>query len=523
MNTSRILAWLLVIWLLGSCAYLQGVSKQDQLLQSLKNKPLQYTVKHLIERDSYFVYGRLSGAASVTDRNPLAIAALSDKYQKNEIVDINHLGKVGSYYGLNLPAGKYRLLVLEDKNQDGIYRETEVVGQHPLDIQALSDQWKVVGDVDIRLDDSIISTLPELAIPVAELATAQSSLFYPRGTIRSLEDPIFSRQMATLGMYDPAAFLENAPMMFYALEEDTFYKVPVIFVHGIGGIPNEFRQIIDGLDRRRYKPWFFYYPSGMDLNQLAEMFYEIFLSGNVVQKGTFDMAIVAHSMGGLVVREALNRYLGNGKENSVRLFVSIASPFGGLVSARSAVEHAPLVLPAWRDLSPTATFIQQLFRKPLPASVKQYLIYSYRNKGGRGDSDGIVPVYSQLAMTAKGKIAGQYGFQATHTGILQDADAVETVIELVARVKNIFPEEHLNYLTRGGFAVPLDSSYTMLEKHMIQSAGLYLRALATGDLKPMPFNSHFLAVIQGSDTPVNPAETAWLKFRKDFPDLARRQ
>jgi len=514
------MACLIVTWSLSSCAYLQGVSKQNGLVQSQKNDPSQNTAKHLVERETYFVYGRLISPTLVTDHHALAIAALSDKYQHNEIVDVNHLGKVGSFYGLNLPEGGYRLLVLEDKNQDGIFRETEVVGQQTLDLQVPSDHRKVVGHVDIRLDHPIKSPLPQLAIRALEPPAARSSLFYPKGTIRSLNDPIFSRQMATLGMYDPAAFLENAPMMFYALEEDTFYKVPVIFVHGIGGIPGEFQQIIDSLDRRRYKPWFFYYPSGMNLKQLADMFYEIFLSGKAVQRSTFDMVIVAHSMGGLVVREALNRYQGKGKENRVRLFVSLASPFGGLSSARNAVDYAPLVLPAWRDLSPTGAFIQQLFRKPLPAPVEHHLVYAYRNTGEPDDSDGVVPVYSQIPASARDKISGQYGFHATHTGILQDPAGIEKVIDLIARVKNLFPDDQLDYLSRGGFAVELDGHYTMMEKHWIQSMGLFLRALASGNLKPAPGDSHFLAVVRGTETPVNEAETAWLKFRKDYPGLA---
>lgn len=59
-------------------------------------------------------------------------------------------------------------------------------------------------------------------------------------------------------------------MMFYALEEDIGYKIPVIFVHGINGSPREFAEIVKYLDRRLYRPWFFYYPSGNDLGQLSE-------------------------------------------------------------------------------------------------------------------------------------------------------------------------------------------------------------------------------------------------------------
>ena len=87
-----------------------------------------------------------------------------------------------------------------------------------------------------------------------------------------LDDPIFDSSFSTLGMYDPASFLEQAPTAFYALEEDLGYKIPVVFVHGIAGSAREFENFVEHLDRVRYKPWFFHYPAGGDLDQLAELF-----------------------------------------------------------------------------------------------------------------------------------------------------------------------------------------------------------------------------------------------------------
>ncbi|MBX2859368.1 MAG: hypothetical protein KTR17_11965 [Cellvibrionaceae bacterium] len=84
-------------------------------------------------------------------------------------------------------------------------------------------------------------------------------------------------------MYDPASFLDYAPTMFYALEEDFLYKVRVVFVHGIGGSIRQFNDIVQGMARDRYKPWYLYYSSGGDLHQLARLFYEIFLAGKVIR------------------------------------------------------------------------------------------------------------------------------------------------------------------------------------------------------------------------------------------------
>jgi len=43
---------------------------------------------------------------------------------------------------------------------------------------------------------------------ISKLPGPKKSLFYPAGTIRVLDDPIFDENIATLGMYDPASFME---------------------------------------------------------------------------------------------------------------------------------------------------------------------------------------------------------------------------------------------------------------------------------------------------------------------------
>jgi pimeloyl-ACP methyl ester carboxylesterase len=118
------------------------------------------------------------------------------------------------------------------------------------------------------------------------------------------------------------------------------------------------------LDRQFYQPWFFYYPAGTNLAQLSEFFYRIFLSGKVIPLRGMPMVVIAHSMGGLVVRDALNRYDGTGGgPSSVRL-VTIASPLGGMASA-AAAKFGAMIVPSWRDLVPHSGFLGHLHRKPL--------------------------------------------------------------------------------------------------------------------------------------------------------------
>jgi len=487
-----------------------------------KTNPSQRNLKHMIDRQTFFVYGRILDEEKLYSEQSFAVAAYSNRYTRNELVDSTHVARVGTHYGLNLPEGQYDLLVLADQDQNGTYSQSEVVGRHQIIIEVATYPERVVNSVDLRLSEMepagwIIN------IPVPEIAQLQESLFFPKGTIRSLDDPLFGSDMAALGMYEPAAFVEQAPTMFYALEED-FYKVPVVFVHGIGGSAREFAAIVDQLDRQRYKPWFFYYPSGGDLAQLGKLFYDIFLSGTVISLSDMPVVIVAHSMGGLVVREALNKYRGAKRESRLELFITIASPMGGHPAAAVAVKRSPLVLPSWRALSPDSRFINRLYRNPLPPQVRYQLLYTYGNPGSLKlgeNSDGVVPLSSQLHAAAQRESTEQFGFNSSHTGVLKDENAIRYVIESIEQVKSPRPEPHIKVIIAGGYDVILDDSYSEKDRYYIRTIGKYLFSIANGTLDSIghPDLEHFVAVSKGRAKARTEIERLWLKFVEDYPDF----
>ncbi len=507
---------------LSGCSYLEQAVKQAQLSARQKYAPAQRVYKHMLEGDTYFVFGKVKNA-TFCNREGLAVVAISDLYQKNEIVDIGHFSGDSSYYGLNLPAGDFHLLVLSDENGDGFYDGSEVVGERALSLDRKEVPDKVLGGFDIDLGVSFSApAAASLHLEVARPATLTESLFYPRGSIRSLDDDIFSPDMARLGMYEPAGFLERAPMMFYALEEDLAYKVPVVFVHGIDGSARDFKDIVASLDRTRYRPWFFYYPSGNDLRQLGEMFYKIFLSGSTIPLDVaMPMIIVAHSMGGLVVRDALNRCQGNKGENSVRLLITIASPLAGHPAARHS-SQGPVVLPSWRDINPESKFMKNLRRKKLPGDLQYHLIYAYANTSSvklGENSDGVVPLSSQLCSEAQDESTMQYGFNDSHTGVLSNPQAIRRILKLIEEVKSPFPEDHLRELFKGGYQVDLGDDYPPIGKYCIRMVGHWMDALASGTITPIhPFQAHFVEVFRGQESPDNPVERAWAKFIKDYPE-----
>ena len=519
----KLLALAAFVATLCSCSYVGTlVSQLDKSLQQVA-LPQQRGYKHMLDRETVFVFGKLEQVRQ-TNTQAVAVLALSDKFRNAEVVDINHAARPDSYYGLNLPFGDYRLLAVSDLDGNGYYDQTDVIGGRDLSLRPETAPDGILSGYHIDLGTPATPARGSFRIPVVKSSGSADSLFYPKGTIRSLDDPLFAPPMATLGMYEPAAFLEAAPMMFYALEEDVGYKIPIVFVHGIGGSVRDFSDILANLDRRRFRPWFFYYPSGADLNQLSAMFYKLFISGKVIPLGDMPMVIIAHSMGGLVVREALNLRDGGTSENHVQVLISIASPLGGHPAAHSAA-HAPVRLPAWRDLDPDSTFIAALHRRPLPEGTKYHLMFAYGNdravKLGE-NSDGTVPLASQLSPAAQQEAVAQHGYNATHTGILKSPEAIREILRIAADVRTPFPEPFMRALMEGGYRVALGSHYTPLEAFYIHNLGFFMDAIASGALTPLdPSQQHFVRAVNGDLEPNSAIETAWIKFIREYPDRRR--
>ena len=476
----------------------------------------------MIDNENFFVFGKTIDESGRYSDYYLAVAAYSNKFKENERVDTMYFAGAGTHYGLNLPSGVYNLLVFADQDGNKIFDQSEVVGQRTIELNETTAPQKGLGHVDIILTASKHIGWAE-SIPIPVISEPKKSLFFPGGAIRSLDDPLFDENVATLGMYDPASFSEKVPTRFFALEEDLAYKIPVVFVHGIGGTSRAFGPIIDRLDRKRYKPWFYYYPSGADLEQLGDLFYRVYLSGKVVTMGKMPMIIVAHSMGGLIVREALNKYGDKSDDNKVELFVTIATPFGGHPAAASGEKHGLIVLPSWRDVNPENRFIKDLDRKPLPDFLNHQLIYAYQNPDTlkiSENSDGVVPLSSQLHPIAQKQSQGQFGFNSSHISILEDEEMIEYILDQIDGINNFFPEEHLEYCFKGGYDVDLSDEYSPIVKFVIHNYGKYWMAITNGTLKPFyPEQEDFMKVIRGEEPATFEVVKGWLKFISEYPEI----
>jgi len=512
---------------ISGCTYLRVYNDQLDLADTQASNPTQKNLKYLLNTDNVLTYGTLVDLRTTELEAPLCVLALSNRYKENEIVDVSCDNSSNHSYKLNLPLGEYTLIVIEDTNENMQYQGSEIIASRKLIINKDNTTNYVHSDTDIIITNHRPAQINNLSLTHQGDGKYLPSLFYPNGFIRIFEDPIFSRRNAVKGLYDIPDFIEYVPKMFYSMEEHHEFKIPVIFVHGINGTPRDFIPMLNTLDRSRFSPYFFYYPSGSHLNQLATYFYNMVLSGNEYRARRHQpIIIVAHSMGGVVVREALNLYKENKHENKVALFISIASPFGGHPGAQLAVDTAPLLIHSWIDLSSDSQFIKNLQRDSFPAGMEHHLLFAYENlktfKFGE-NSDGAVPLSSQLDPLALKNATRIYAYNKTHTSILKDNDAIEQIQSLLASVKNPYPDSHQSYLNMGGFHLEFNDSFTPKEQYAIETYGYYLHALANSTIKPKLKEQYdFLAVINGrkKKQKLDYIESAWLKFRKHYPELA---
>lgn len=511
-----VLVGALVAVLGSSCTYLEYAAIQSEYARLQKAEPSQKNLKHMIERPNFAVIGRVDDPNGLygAGGSAVAIAAFSSRFQRDELVHVAHGVKVGAHFGLDLPEGDFELVALLDVDGDGVYASDEVVGRSPLSLSRTVESSMVVTRFRVQLAPQAAVDWP-IDLAVEPDRVARQSLFFPAGTIRKLTDPIFSDEMVTLGLYDPAAFFEQAPTLFYALEENLDHKTPVIFVHGADGSARGFEAMVAQVDRSRFKPWFFHYPSGGDLDQMGELFYRIFLSGQTIPRSEFlPMVIVAHSMGGLVVRKALDRLSGADGEPYAIDFISLATPFGGHPSARGVRDSGMMILPSWRDMDPGGGFLGALYDRPLHGSVTHHLLYAYNNeslvKFGE-NSDGVVPLSSQLHPAAQQQSSRQLGLDTSHVGVQRQAAGIAAVMQVLAGIETRISPAHLASVRAGGFEP--EGDYSEAERYCLRHYGRFLEGLAQGSLEPAnEAQTRIVAMLRGTVEPSVAAATAWLKF-----------
>jgi len=251
------------------------------------------------------------------------------------------------------------------------------------------------------------------------------------GTVSSLNDPLFSNMQGRKGLWQPFAFWEDGGAGLHFLQPFDPKKIPVLFVHGINGSPQDFRSMIERLDKSRFQAWFVSYPSGMRLSWLARALFQ-FLEVLHRQYAFEELHLVAHSMGGLVSRGSLNLCVQTGSCQYLRSYTTLSTPWNGVASAQSGVRFAPSVVPVWHDLGPDSEYVTTLFHTPLPSDLPHHLLFGFRQDGiSSQSSDGVIELSSQLRDAAQEQARVVRGFDEGHVSILHSDEVIDSIETLL--------------------------------------------------------------------------------------------
>lgn len=388
-------------------------------------------VHRQIYRDPENCFLVLGTVETVPDSIPLQVVAVEMSGESSEIMAKRSV-RTDEDFLLYLPGGDYQFALFADLDNDGFFSQYECIALDRKNLSMARDNYHLTFDVE-ELASKVISFSYNEAVQnrCASLVGKMRN-----GAIESLDSPLFSEAMGKLGLFDPYTFLEQTGTLFFTTSPRDMKKTPVLFVHGISGTPADFSTLVQSVDTTRYEPWFFYYPTGISLETTSELLYDLFLSGEYIDLKHSNLIVVAHSMGGLVARSAINRYLMRDRGKFLTSFLTFSTPYDGNASAAVGVKYAPYTVPSWIDVAEGSDFIQELEKIPLNGRIDFRLFFSYGDNGPRsGDnSDGVISLKSQLKEQFQSEATRIEGFNETHTSILTSATVVERFREALAEM-----------------------------------------------------------------------------------------
>ena len=253
------------------------------------------------------------------------------------------------------------------------------------------------------------------------------------GDVASLNETRFAPDTGGSGLWRPLDFLSTNTLGIYFTEPYDPRRIPVVFVYGIGGSPQDWQYFINNFDRTKYQLWFYHYPSGMRLGRVSN----VLASGLRILKkrhGFSKCYVVAHSMGGLVSRPAITEAISEEGVNFIPKFISISTPWGGHKAAESGIRHLKKPVPSWLDVAPNSDYLVKMYNTPLPQGTTHHLIYG-SIKGGpfylKGENDGVVTVESETDLRVKQVATSWKHFIHGHVDILNEHETLKAVEALL--------------------------------------------------------------------------------------------
>jgi pimeloyl-ACP methyl ester carboxylesterase len=425
--------WLLILTVISSgCVFLEVQRQQE------------------IDRQFVRLSGRVSMAGPVLSgpRVVVLIRMHPDGGEEGDVVDHYSRRRDGRFRFVVTDPGRYVVVAFHDRNGDLTYdpdesgidfSEVDVISlaagetREGIDLVIVPGRRITVdGPADIT-ELTARSAKKQLGASIGQLTSF--------GEVFELGDARFGAESGKLGLWRPLDFLFEVRPGVYFTEPHDPSRIPVLFIHGMTGHPNEFEYLVGQLDVSIFQPCFYFYPSGASLGPVVTHLEQV-VTQLKAQLGFRRLFVVAHSMGGLLGRGLIFANEEANGDELMPLFVSLSTPWGGHEAAQAGVENAPVVVDSWRDMAPDSAFQRELiYQDPdsrehirrLPEHVSHHLLFGYkRNEASLGaSSDEVITIASQLLPAVQGAAEGVFGIDATHTGILKSAATARKLNEIL--------------------------------------------------------------------------------------------
>ncbi len=419
---------IVAILLMGFCATGCALIKlKDDVNQSL---------------ESTVIVGRIY--AEVSGKGPIIVAACPMNERKT-IAHYTVLHGPGEYE-LMVDQGDYYVFAYRDKNSNLIYEAGEPAGQYSDPDGVRAPAVGVVFDIDIAIPEGG----EKIEMPLGStISSVQPLNLYSRqaGVLAGLDDERFAENYGRKGFWAPMTFFKEMGGNIFFLEEYDREKIPILFIHGAGGTPKGWRYFVDHIDRSRFQPWFFYYPTGARMESMAYLL--LWKLSNLQTRYQFNkMVITAHSMGGLIARSFIVNY--SAQFPYVDLFISLATPWGGDRMAEYGVQQSPAVIPSWIDMQPESDFIKSIYRAELPETVSFYMFYGHKGNRNplRSNNDGTITLSSLLDYRAQSEAKMNYAFDEDHGSLIYSKDVLA---QYNAIMEAFYEKESASLRKSGGY------------------------------------------------------------------------
>jgi len=370
-------------------------------------------------------YGYFKGQASGADEGSAVLVGLFRRDEEGITLTSVRAVSLGEPFYILVQDADYAVLAFSDSNGDFAYQPGEPAAR--LDDPVIN--WARDMELEDRID---YDALQIQQIDLTSKTRLEQELDFSLGALRkvqnvsetflqtvSWDDERFSAENVKLGMWELDSFLEEVGYGLYVLKDFDPTQNSILLVHGINDSPRVFESLVNAIPAD-YQLLLFHYPSAASLKYtsyiLSEALDELIRRVQVPQ-----LDIIAHSMGGLVSKGMIDQ-TDEAVRQRMRLFISIASPFGGHTGAASGLKWSPAIAPVWWAMAPDSPYLQLIAGLDLSQGPSHHLIFTFSHEaGGKSEGDdGVVTVKSQLTESAQRNATAIYGIADNHVGAVSN-------------------------------------------------------------------------------------------------------